>query len=255
VADEQLRARVVGIARALLADGDAPSADAVAAAAGISRSRYYRVVGGSHRALLREAGHVEEPATRERLLDAAAALLGEVGFGGLLMDAVAARAGVSRPTLYRLFPGKAELLAALARARAPLARLGPTLAAVVDRPPEEVLPDLVAAAVPLLLANRGVLRAILAQASMAGAESAAGRAVMAEGFAALVDYLEAQMAAGRLRREDPLAAVQALLGPIFLSVVVRPDFWAEIRGEPSPPVETINRLVHLWLRGMRRDSV
>src|SRR5262245_30726315 len=95
------RARVVATARSLLATGAVPTADAVAAAAGLPHATYYRLIGGSHKALLREAGYVAEPSARERLLDAAAALLAEVGLAGLLMDAVAERAGVSRATLYR----------------------------------------------------------------------------------------------------------------------------------------------------------
>jgi AcrR family transcriptional regulator len=255
--DDALHARVVGIARALLANGNggAPSAAAVAAAVGVSRSSYYRLAGGSHRALLRAAGHVERPPTRERILDATAALLEEVGLAGLLMDAVAGRAGVSRPTLYRLFPGKAELFAELARRRAPLAALGPALAAVADRPPEEVLPALVAAAVPRLLANRGVLRAVLAEATTRGPESGAGWTIITGAYAALADYLRGQMAAGRLRRTDPLAAVQALLGPLLLYAVVRPDFWAAVAGgAPAPePERTLAAVVQIWLRGLRPD--
>lgn len=46
------------------------------------------------------------------ILDAAAALLGEVGYGRMTMEAVAARAGVSKPTLYLRYSGKADLVAA-----------------------------------------------------------------------------------------------------------------------------------------------
>src|SRR5829696_7250242 len=93
------------------------------------------------------------------------------GGAGLLMDAVAARAAVSRATFYRLFPGKAELLAALAESRAPLAALDRFLAAAADRSPAAVVPELVTAALPRLLAQRGVLRAVLTEAMLAGPES------------------------------------------------------------------------------------
>ncbi|MFN8556731.1 MAG: helix-turn-helix domain-containing protein [Dehalococcoidia bacterium] len=119
MADTARRARAVAIARALLAEGKTPTAEAIATAAGISRATYYRVVGGSHQALLREAGYISEPPARERVLTAATALLTEVGLSGLHMDAVAEHAGVSRPTLYRLFPGKADLLAAVTHRHAP----------------------------------------------------------------------------------------------------------------------------------------
>ncbi len=46
------------------------------------------------------------------ILDAAVALLGEVGWSAMSMEAVAAAAGVSKPTLYLRHADKAELVAA-----------------------------------------------------------------------------------------------------------------------------------------------
>jgi AcrR family transcriptional regulator len=246
------RTYVVGQARTLLATGVTPSAEAVAAAAGISRSTYYRLAGGSHQAVLREAGWVAEPAAHQKLVDAAAELLGEVGLTGLRMDAVAERAGVSRATLYRLFPGKPELLASLAEMRSPLGALGAILEASADRHPEELLPELVAGATPRLLANRGILRAILAEA--AAPEGSPGRAVVSGLYASLARYLRGQMEAGRLRRTEPLAAVQALVGPLLAYSLLRPDFWGEVVGDLPAPEETVAEIVQIWLRGMRPDQ-
>lgn len=44
------------------------------------------------------------------VLDATRALLVEVGYGGLTMEAVAARAGVGKPTVYRRYPTKTALV-------------------------------------------------------------------------------------------------------------------------------------------------
>lgn len=52
-------------------------------------------------------------ATYERLLDAAGELLAEVGVERISTNQVAARAGVSPPTLYHYFEDKYDLLAAL----------------------------------------------------------------------------------------------------------------------------------------------
>jgi AcrR family transcriptional regulator len=49
-------------------------------------------------------------AQREALLAAAVALLSEQGYAGCSVAAVAARAGVSTGSVYRYFPGKAELV-------------------------------------------------------------------------------------------------------------------------------------------------
>lgn len=253
MADAALRAQLLGVARARLAAGAVPSPVELAAAVGVSRSTYYRLVGGSHRAFLREAGHVAEPNARARLLDAAAALLDTGGLSGLLMDAVAARAAVSRATLYRLFPGKAELLAALAESRAPLPALDRFLTSAANRPAAEVLPELAIAAIPRLVAQRGVLRAVLAEAILAGPESAPARAVLSGTYAALTDYVRGQMAAGRLRQMDPLVAVQALVGPLLLAVAVQPEFWEEAAAAAPPLEQAFARHVQIWLHGLLPD--
>jgi AcrR family transcriptional regulator len=50
-------------------------------------------------------------AREQEILRAAYDLLGEVGYEGLRFDAVAARARASKATLYRHWPGKAQLVA------------------------------------------------------------------------------------------------------------------------------------------------
>lgn len=48
--------------------------------------------------------------SRRVILSAALDLLGEVGYGGLTIEAVAARAGVGKSTIYRHWSGKLELV-------------------------------------------------------------------------------------------------------------------------------------------------
>jgi AcrR family transcriptional regulator len=52
-------------------------------------------------------------ATRQRILDAARALLLKRGYGGATVDAIAARAGVSVQTVYNAVGGKAAVLKAV----------------------------------------------------------------------------------------------------------------------------------------------
>jgi AcrR family transcriptional regulator len=67
-----------------------------------------------------QAAHVtdfseNDPSTRRRILAATAEVLGRSGKTKLSLSEVAAQAGVSRPTLYRWFASKEELLSAFSR--------------------------------------------------------------------------------------------------------------------------------------------
>lgn len=57
--------------------------------------------------------------SEEAILDATLALLGEVGFSGLTIEGIAARAGVGKATIYRHWPGKAHLVVDAFRSRIP----------------------------------------------------------------------------------------------------------------------------------------
>ncbi|GAB2538592.1 TetR/AcrR family transcriptional regulator [Nocardia heshunensis] len=56
-------------------------------------------------------GPHRDPAVDAAVLDAARALLVEQGYAATSIDAIAARAGVSRPAIYRRWPSKAHLIA------------------------------------------------------------------------------------------------------------------------------------------------
>ncbi|WP_330180358.1 TetR/AcrR family transcriptional regulator [Nocardia sp. NBC_01503] len=56
-------------------------------------------------------GPHRDPAVDKAVLDAARSLLVERGYAATSIDAIAARAGVSRPAIYRRWPTKAHLIA------------------------------------------------------------------------------------------------------------------------------------------------
>jgi AcrR family transcriptional regulator len=72
-------------------------------------------------------GRPRDPARDESILEAAVGLIAEVGYDRTTIDAIAERAGVGKPTIYRRWSGKAELVAAAIRrrkARRPVADTG-----------------------------------------------------------------------------------------------------------------------------------
>jgi AcrR family transcriptional regulator len=57
----------------------------------------------------RSPGRPREPETDERILDAAYRLMAQHGYARMSMDAIAAEAGVTKPTIYRRYGTKIEL--------------------------------------------------------------------------------------------------------------------------------------------------
>src|SRR3954447_17717740 len=63
-------------------------------------------------------GRPRDPRRRQAILDAAVSLVAEIGYERMTVDALAARAGVSKPTIYRRWPGgKPEIIAEAIRAK------------------------------------------------------------------------------------------------------------------------------------------
>src|SRR5579875_2072003 len=75
----------------------------------------------------------------EVILDAATELFADSGFDRANMDAIAARAGITKPTLYARFGSKEQLFAAAARREYELRKAA--LFAAYDAPDEERFRD------------------------------------------------------------------------------------------------------------------
>ena len=59
----------------------------------------------------RSAGAVRSEASHQAIIDAAKTLLSQKGYSGFSIDGVARLAGASKPTIYRWWPNKAQLIA------------------------------------------------------------------------------------------------------------------------------------------------
>ena len=155
--------------------------------------------------------------SRRAILTAATDLVHEVGYRRLTIEAIAAKAGVGKQTIYRWWPSKGAVV------------LDGFLAAVNEDPDDLSLPDTGDVAADL----RGVVRAIVAELADATL-SGTTRALMTEmqddpEFAdmvrerllgpqlqAIADRLRAAQDAGQLRPDlDLPVAVELLVGPLY----------------------------------------
>lgn len=242
------REDVLAKVAAVFAGGTAPSMDEIALAAGVSRAALYGLF-GSRAALLDAIGADVPPSVEERILGAAGEIVAERGFGGLTLDDVAQRSGVSRATVYRLYPGKAALYREVARTYLPMDEAMQMMDAMADRPPSEVMATLArnlaqAGEVPI-----GVMRSVLFEVSggTTGNEEFLDQVYL--DVQVIISYLERQMAAGRFRTVDPVLAMQAFFAPVMFHAVSRPML--EQYGMLNLSLDdAVQALTEGWLRAM-----
>lgn len=251
------RERILKGARGVLATGEKPTVAQFAEAAGVSRTSFYRAF-ESRGALLEALAVQPEPGARERILEAAFVMVGARGLAALSMDDLATRAGVSRATLYRLFPGKPALFTSLIKTYSPLEPVSRLAIAMKDEPPEVVMPEIARTVYRTVYGSGetrlGMLRAVFFEvSSLAPDAEESAREAMRTIIGSVGAYVMAQMTSGRLRPMSPLLALQSFIGPIFIHVLTRPVvervLGIEIDGE-----QAVTELAESWLRSMQVDE-
>jgi AcrR family transcriptional regulator len=245
-----VRQEIVDAARPLYAAGRRPQVADIARAAGVSRATFYRYF--RSRDELESVLQVEpEPGSRERILEAALDLLDRDGLAALSMDEVAERAGVSRASLYRLFPGKPALFTAIVRAYSPFDPVRELLARLRERPPEEVMPELARTVVHVMKGRVGVIRSVLLEVASGNPDTAeAVNLILLNLVGAALGYLLEQMRAGRLRMQHPVLALQSFIGPILFHLLTR-EVVEQKLGLEMPTEDAAVELARGWLRANR----
>ena len=229
----------------------------VAEAAGVSRASFYRAF-ESREALLDALELEPEPGARERILETGLRLVGAHGLTALSMDDLATQAGVSRATLYRLFPGKAALFTSLIHEYSPLDAVSSLLVAGQNEPPEVLMPEIARTVYRTLYgkgeSRLGMLRTLFFEINSLSPDSTeAAHDAIRSLVGALVLYMMQNMQSGRLRPMHPLLALQSFVGPIFFHVLTRP-LAERLLGLDIDGEQAVTVLAENWLRAMRRGE-
>jgi AcrR family transcriptional regulator len=195
-----------------------------------------------------------EPDTRQRVLDASIRMLRTQTLTDLSMDALASEAGVSRANLYRLFPGKPALFKAILLAYSPFEPVMAVFARAGNRPPDEVIPEVVVTAYRTVAGHTGIVRTLLLEVtSMTPEVSEAFGETGLRAFGTFAQYLAGQMAAGRLRRMHPMIALQSLVGGVAFHILAAPVMSQATVDVPTGE-EVVLQFANVWLRGMRPEA-
>ena len=244
------RERILGAARRALSAGGLPPLSTLAGEAGVSRATVYRLI-ASRGELLRVLEVEPDPSARDRVVAEAVALFGTHGLAGLSMDELADRAGVSRASLYRLFPGKAALFREVVRAHAPFIPVALAFAEHAGDPPEQLMPRIARALLRSAQGHTGLVRTLLVEISGPDVDAELARQLaLSETIAPLAAYLTEQMAEGRLRRMDPVLALMAFVGPLIMHLITR-DLVERVFGFDTPLEAVADELSSAWLRAMK----
>jgi AcrR family transcriptional regulator len=237
----------------LLTHEEQASVDEIARAAGVSKTTFYRTFPSRSR-LLAELKLEPEPDTRKRIIDSAYRLLQHQTLSQLSMDELAVAARISRANLYRVYPGKAALFRALLLAYSPFEPVMALFQRMGDRAPDEFIPQLLLTAYHSVASKTGIARTLLLEVTSLTPETQQPFAETGlQAFAMLAAYLQAQMAAGRLRVIHPVLALQSLVGSLMMHILSAPVL-SQGMGEIPRGEQAVMELAALWLHGMRAEA-
>lgn len=193
-------------------------------------------------------------AREQRLLDAALAVFARLGYSGTSMDAVAAQAGLSKPTLYKYFQSKEALFAAMLQSRQTEMLLD------FDQPdPDAMVAQLHGFAWRYA---RSVMRPeLMSLARLIIAEvqrfPQTGKAYQASGpdrvLQGMMAYLMVQRDHGRLQFEDAELAAQDLWGLVLSAPRTRALHDPEWVPSEAALARSINNGLRVYLRAYATD--
>lgn len=192
------------------------------------------------------------------LLDAALDVFFEKGFAAARLEDIAARAGVSKGTVYLYFNSKEDVFDALVRA-IPQANVEQVRALAADAsvPADEMLRR-VLRFVGLFLRDERMIkfpRLIIGEVgNFPKLAETYKREVIARGLGILSSIVERGMREGRFRDVDPKHAAYAALAPLLFTAIWRTTF-EQFEEGPLDAEAFIEQHIETFVRGLMKERV
>jgi TetR/AcrR family transcriptional regulator, regulator of autoinduction and epiphytic fitness len=205
----------------------------------------------------RQREPMESGDRKSQILDAALEEFAKEGFRGATIKRIAQRAKLaSQALIYWYFPTKEALFQAVLERRLPIAQVISNADALLERPPEEVLPLLARAY--LAMADRpAALRLVrlFAPEALRRPEVAdlLGGRVIGRVLGFIETYLARQVALGRLRPHDVRASARAFVG-MTLPQLGGKLFLPVLKVEGLTDDSYVETIVSIFLRGLQPQA-
>jgi AcrR family transcriptional regulator len=188
-------------------------------------------------------------ARHDAIVSAACEIAAEAGMAAVQIAPVAERAGIATGTVYRYFPSKTELVAALVAALAEREMAALERAANAAPGPLSALAAAIASFAARALANRRLAFALIAEPVEPEIDRA--RASFRQALAAALEKLiRRALDAGRLSDQDAALAAPALLGALIAALI-----GPHAPAVPADPAQVRARVQMLTLFALRALGV
>lgn len=190
----------------------------------------------------------------DEVLDAALDLFITKGFAAARVQDIAAKAGLSKGTVYLYFPSKEAILEALVkRAIVPLVHSAAAAATQEGSDPREVLGTIVSFLSGGLSnpRNAAIPRIILSEAgNFPGLAEMYRREVLDRGLKTLTTVIERGIKSGAFRPVEPASAVKNIIGPILANALM-----SQVFGLTPPDPETFAKQhLDLLMNGLSAEK-
>lgn len=193
---------------------------------------------------------------RARILDAAFEEFSNKGFKGATIKSIASEAGVNSPALiYHYFPDKEALFDAVLETHAPIRSTIEDPASLMDRPPEEVLPEIARAYFATVNnpASQRMMKLMVGEAMRRPPlAEMIGRATAVRVLGFLKGYLSRQVELGRLRPHDVRSSARAFVGMLIPQAAGKILFTA-LREDGLTDEEHLETAVNIFLEGLKPE--
>ena len=193
-----------------------------------------------------------KPSKRDLIVEAARKLFLEAGYGTTSMDALAAKAGVSKPTIYSYFANKEALFGAVMVGLCSESGCSYPSVLSPDTPPEQALKEFACNMIGLvqLPEERDIFRVVLAESIQFPELGEVFWSNGPEPFTQILTaYLTEQVKRGVLRIDDPATAAKQ-----FIGMIKWPHSMPELFGVGKPALDedrlrALDQAISIFLEG------